>query len=221
LQKLSSMISVLITRPRYDKATHYLYYWSEPLKKEAESKGYDVYDISKKKASRKNVISFLNKHNPTVVIFNGHGSRDSVCGHDNEELIKARQDSYLLKGKNIFIRACDCGKDLGPDAIQSGATGFVGYKEPFIFFWDKEKFYHPLDDKVAAPFLESSNQVAISLIKGHPADYAHKASIKVYRKRLEEMLTSVSNSDKAWALVWNMRNQVCYSEASKRESKKS
>lgn len=47
------MPSLLITRPRYEPVTHYLYYWTINIVAEAHKKG-KVFDLEKEKVNKKN-----------------------------------------------------------------------------------------------------------------------------------------------------------------------
>ena len=201
---------LLITRPRYDKETHYLYYWTESLVGEAESKHWQVFNLEKEKAIRQNVESYLKKHKPQVIVFNGHGNEACVMGQDGDILLEANINTELLKGAIVYMRACDAGKLLGPDAIEKGARNFIGYEELFRFWARQEKFHKPLEDDYAKPFLECSNQVVISLIKGKTAEEAQADSMALYKKSIGKLLTSESsNSFLVPDLIWNMVNQVC------------
>lgn len=203
------MLSVLITRPRYEIATHYIFHWSSILVDEAKKKA-KLYLLDKEKANKNLVESYLRKHNPDIVIFNGHGNEYCVAGHDNEELISSGKNTSLLKNSDVYIRACSAGKVLGREIKQLGARSFIGYEEPFVFYKKDECFYEPLKDDYAQPFFETSNQVAISLIKGRTAQEAHGDSIKLYNKTISNLLTSKSgNSFLIPDLMGNMKNQIC------------
>jgi len=202
---------LLITRPRHDPPTHYLFYWSETLVKEAQNEGLDVIDLKKEKANKDNFQSYLKKRPINIVILNGHGNANSVGGQDNEVIISTNDGADLLKGKRVFIRACEAGLLLGQEIIKKGAMGFIGYIQPFIFLTDKNSFHKPLEDKLARPFLECSNQVALSLIKGNSAEDAHKDSLRKYNENIEKLSTSeTENSFLLPYLLWNMSSQVCY-----------
>src|SRR3989344_6664139 len=114
------IMSLLITRPRYDKETYYLYYWTESVIQEAESRGWKVFNLEKDKAIKTLVESYLKKHNPEVAVFNGHGDRSRVMGQDNDVLIEENTNTHLLKDKIVYMRACDAGKSLGIDAVNKG-----------------------------------------------------------------------------------------------------
>ncbi len=203
-------MSLLITRPRYELVTHYFYYWSEEIVKEAKKRMSGVTDLEKEKASRKLVESYLNKQKPKLVIFNGHGNNTCIAGQNEEIIIESGKNSHLLKDKVVYMRSCDSGKTLGPQAVKEGCKAFIGYGELFRFWTDKALVNDPLKDTYAQPFFETSNQVALSLIKGKTPQEAHKDSMIEYRKVISHLLTSnAENSFVVSDLIWNMHNQVC------------
>lgn len=203
-------MSFLITRPRYELVTHYFYYWSEDIVKEAKKRLSGVIDLKRGKACRKLVESYLEKQKPEIVIFNGHGNDTCIAGNDEEPLIESGKNSYLLKGKVVYMRSCDSGKTLGPQAIKEGCKAFIGYRELFRFWTDKASVNDPLNDDYAKPFFETSNQVPLSLIKGRTAREAHEDSMIEYRRIIGNLLTSnAANSFVVSDLIWNMHNQVC------------
>ena len=204
-------MSLLITRPRYDIPTHYLFHWSAGIIEEAKSARLQVFDLERGKANKRNVESYFKKQQPKLAVFNGHGNDTSITGQDGEVLVSANDNVELLRGSIIFVRACNAGTTLGPAAIKIGAKGFVGYRENFVLLSDNEKVGKPLDDEIASPFLECSNQVALSLIKGHSAKEAHMSSIKVYKRKIDEMLISTfANTHVLPFLYWNMMNQTYF-----------
>lgn len=204
-------MSLLITRPRHDTPTHYLFHWSKEIIDTAKSKGIDFFDIKQKKVTKKTVESYLRKKSPEIVILNGHGDKNTVAGHENEILISVDDNSHLLKDKKVYIRVCNSGENLGSDIMKSGATGFIGYKNPFMFPIDNNSFSKPLDDKIAKPCLECSNKIATSLVKGCSIKEAHDKSKKMVSKKIDEMYTSEEpNTYIIGFLQWNDMNQVCY-----------
>lgn len=201
----------LITRPRYDLATHYLYYWSKALLAMATSKSIAFIDIKKEKVIKKSVLSYIKKKAPDVVILNGHGSDNSVTGDGSKEILSVSDDLSIFEGKKIYVRSCDSGKLLGPALVKNGAVGFIGYQESFVFPFQPESIHDPITDDIAAICLLPSNQIAEALIKGASVREAHEKGIKVSQEKLEKLQTS-SSYDSRFApfLFWNMTNQVCY-----------
>ena len=72
--------------------------------------------------------------------------------------------------------------------------------------------HSPIDDPKARPFMEASNQVMISLLKGNKAKDASERSKSKFRDNYIRLLSSSADQDSlqaAQCLWWNMRNQVC------------
>lgn len=203
---------ILITRPLYDKTTHYLFHWSDILVKEAERFSV-VYNIMKKRVNRKTIDGFLRKQSPKIVIFNGHGNASLMAGQDNETLISS-ENAQLLAHKIVYMRACEAGQILGKEIINAGAKGFIGYTASFMFPYDRDMVSRPLQDEVAKPCLECSNQVGLGLIRGNTAKEAHEASMRIYQERIDALSTSNTPPYRIWFLQWNMINQVCYESTS-------
>lgn len=204
-------MSLLITRPRHDTATNYLYHWSGQILKVADSKSMRVIDLPKDKADKKNVQGYLKNDKANLVVFNGHGNDSVITGHDDQTLLSADENLDFLKGKTLFVRACRAARVLGRKAADSGGY-FVGYKEDFVFLHQSDKnsdfFRNPLSDELARPFMECSNQVAISLVKGHPPKAANEKSMEVYKRELNKMFVSNAESYNLPFLFSNMVNQV-------------
>lgn len=197
---------ILITRPLYDKTTHYFFYWSEKLVEEANHWS-GVYDIVKERVNRKTIEGFLKKRNPDIAIFNGHGNASSMTGHENEVIISVN-NADLLIDKKVYMRACEAGRILGPKIMDAGAKGFIGYVESFMFPYDKDMVSKPLEDEIAKPCLEASNVAGLGLIRGMSVKDAHEASIRMFQEKIEELSTSKTPPYKIWFLQWNMTNQV-------------
>lgn len=201
---------LLITRPRYEVTTHYLYHFTFCIIDEARRKNIKTFDLERNKANRSLTESFLKRHNPDIIIFNGHGNDSCIAGQDGEVLIDKRNVD-ILSGAVVYARACSVGKVLGREIIKYGGIGFIGYTEPFRFYVKKESFHKPLSDDYAQPFFESSNQVTFSLLKGRSTSDAHADSLKVYSRIISRLLVSEApNSFVIPDLYWNMKHQVCY-----------
>jgi hypothetical protein len=202
---------LLITRPRYDAATHYLFHWAGLLVAEAEKEKVKLVDLRIKKATKKNFDSYLSKQPIDTVILNGHGNADLVCGQDAEILVSINDNLSLLEGKDVFARACDAGASLGADIKKKGAASFIGYNQPFIFPIDKDSISQPLKDELAKPILECSNQVGLALIRGKSAEKAQEESLAKYKDKISECLSSKTPTTFMLPfLLWNMNAQVCY-----------
>lgn len=203
--------TLLITRPEHDASTYYLSKWSEKIIDKAKDKSINVIDLHRKKANRDRVIGILKKRGPKLVILNGHGSDISVQGHNNEIILK-EDDSEAIKDKIIYARSCRSAKSLGQNSITQGALAFLGYKEDFILVFNSTNVRKPLEDKTAELFLEPSNYIPVSLLKGHTAGDANKRAKDLFRKNIERLIIEGPSSDDYYAiryLLWDMSHQVC------------
>lgn len=207
--------SLLITRPNYEITTRYLYVWNKKVIKEAEDRGIVVLDLKKEKAVKNEFIGRMKKINPALVLLNGHGDSDCVTGHDNKILVKAGDNEEIFKGKMVYALACKSASVLGPKSVEAGAVAFIGYVKDFIFFNDDKKIAHPENDKVAGLFLDPSNRLSISLVKGNSVSEASKKSKKLFAENIKKLLNSDNDSQEYSSsfipyLLWNMKHQTYY-----------
>lgn len=204
--------SLLLTRPDYDLATRYLFYWSKPIIELAKQKNFKTIDLTGNKANKLELNERVKKTNPCFLFFNGHGSSESIKGQDGKVLISIKKNTKLLKGKIIYSRSCSSAKRLGPKAVSLGAKAFIGYKEPFIFIHDIRKSSRPLIDKDAELFLGPSNKVASTLLKGHTVSIADMRAKKAFKRNIRKLRTSEATKEDSSALrflYWDMKHQVC------------
>ncbi|MEK7597161.1 MAG: hypothetical protein AAB441_00775 [Patescibacteria group bacterium] len=187
---MKTLKSILITRPNHDLITTYLYYWSQPIIKEAMTKNIQTFDLSGKKANRSLLTSYIEKHNPIFIHFNGHGSNSLIAGYDNEILIEANKNDKLLAQKIIYALSCDSAKILGYSCIKNGALVFIGYKRKYILAYDIKSYTRPLKDKLAKLFLEPSNLVTISILKGNTVGNAFQKSQDSMRRHFLYMIST-------------------------------
>lgn len=201
---------LLITRPDHDPVTHYLSRWSLRIIDEAKRKNIYIIDLEREKAVRQRVIGTLQKTNPQLVVLNGHGNEHVVTGH-NDEIILQHEDKKAVISKIIFARSCRAARVLGKTSVAQGAVAFLGYQEDFWLVYEDRKISQPLDDKTAALFLEPSNYIAISLLKGHSTGEANERSKDLFRKNIQKLMVRGDSEDLTMAkyLYWDMINQVC------------
>ncbi|MDO8676311.1 MAG: hypothetical protein Q7K16_01525 [Candidatus Azambacteria bacterium] len=204
------MKHLLLTRPRYELTTHYLYYFAKIVIDFAQNKGNKVYDLKDNRANRHELTSFLSKKPVDIIFLNGHGQKNCICGQNDEILLQVNNNEELLKSKIVYALSCQTAKELGPKAITKGASAYIGYDEDFVFFTNKEMENKPLKDNRAKLFLEPSNQVVISLLKGDSPEEAHKKSKAAFAKNIEDLLTGkLPEKYLARYLYWDLRHQVC------------
>lgn len=205
-------MSFLITRPDYDSATKYLSHWSEEIIKVAKVKGKKIVDLKGKNVTKKELMGRISKLNPRLVVLNGHGSEQLILGQDDEILIQIGDNEHILHSRITYAVSCSCGKKLGPKSVMHGHTAFIGYDDDFVFTSNRKYLTRPLQDTRAKPFMEASNHVAISLLKGHKAADSSSRSKAMFEKSYKKLLSSESDPNSlqdAKYLRWNMMHQVC------------
>jgi len=182
----------------------------------ALAKGATVVDISREKVTQKEFTSRMAKVKPQLVVLNGHGSETELAGQDNGPLLDLT-NAHALKGTVTYARSCNSAHTLGPATVVQGAKAYIGYLQPFYMGYNRDKVIHPLEDEVAALFLEPSNHVVTSLLKGHPAGDASARSKTLSMKTIQRLTSSDAlPEDHLYAkLMWfNMINQICHGDPS-------
>lgn len=203
---------MLITRPNHDPTTNYLYYWSQELIDLAKKRGNQVIDLAKKRANAEEFASVIKKVRPSLVVLNGHGNSSIVGGYNDEPLIIAGKNEGLLNKAIVYARSCKSGEKLGPASIKSGCRAYIGYDDDFVFVTEIDKITRPLEDKTAKFFLEPSNCVVTSLLKGHSVEEADRRSKNLLRQNIQKLVTSAASKEEGDLvpyLLWNYTHQVC------------
>lgn len=211
--------SIIITRPAYDYTTRYISAWAGLMVSLAKGKVATVVDLAGSRASFKEFSSVMKKFSTAFVFINGHGNRNSVCGHDGEPLLTVGQNESLISGSVVYALSCSSARTLGYSAVQSGCRSYIGYEEDFVFAYDSNFRTKPLHDKTAALFLEPSNQVVTALLKGHTAEEAHANSKEAFVRNIRKLLTSQSSTIQSPALrflIWDYQHQVCLGDGNAR-----
>ncbi|MBU1071175.1 hypothetical protein KKG65_02050 [Patescibacteria group bacterium] len=203
------MNPLLITRPNHDLGTNYLYNWSEHVIEIAKKKMVKVLDLKAKKANKKNMTSYILKNNPSLLFLNGHGSFTTIMGQKNEILLDKNTDERLVKDRIIYARSCSAGAVLGGILVNRGAKTFVGYIGSFILVMEKDKGFHPLEDQMAKRFLEPSNLIVTSILKGNSVGKAYQKSIKEMKEILDYFLSSDSNYEEKTSAPYMWNNISC------------
>lgn len=201
----------LITRPRHEILLNLLFQWCKPVIAEAQAKQFRVLDLDGEKATRQTFASYITKNKPSLVFFNGHGSDDVITGHDNAVIIETDDGAELLKGTVVYARSCNAAKKLGVKAIKKGCRAFIGYAHKFAVAHSEVDVSRPFEDELAKLFIEPSNLVPISLLKGNSAREAYTKSQRAMRRNFSFMQSSVATSDQQLmaSYLWgNIRAQV-------------
>lgn len=192
----------LITRPQHDRAVNYLYYWAAEVLHFAKNKSINFSDFKGPKANRKEVSKYLEKQRPKLVIFNGHGTTDTIYGHKDEVLIKNNENENLLKDSITYAIACDAAQKLGKKIIEKGGKAFIGYKGPFGFAHDASRECTPAKDHIAEPFKKISNEINVSLLNAQTVKQAYEKSQQLCSKLINEYAVSDAKSENKHIRFW-------------------
>jgi hypothetical protein len=195
---------VIITLPKWDNVTEYLTVFSKVIVEEAYKK-YPTKIIEGQDVNKDNFQKVLKKLDYNCLIINGHGSQDSICGHKNQPLIELGKDEDLLKERITYARSCWAAYPLGKSCVQNTKCGcFIGYKIPFMFFYDETRLANPIKDSTAKIFFDTSNMVALSLIKGHTTQEANEITKRSMLKAINKALKNGDKDSRTIAeTLWN------------------
>lgn len=193
---------LLLTRPRHDALLEHLFYWCDEIVLSAKNHGIIVLDCKKEEANKETVSNYLKKQSPNLVIFNGHGDNNAVCGHHNKELIRIKHNEHLLKLKIVYAIACKTAFGLGKESVRKGCKAFIGYDQDFGVVLDNTRICSPTKDNYAKPFKKASNAVSLSLIKGNTAQTAYDKSQKTYSDLIRKYSISTSNKEDKEIRFW-------------------
>lgn len=203
--------TLLLTRPNHDHLTTYLFYWCEHILKEAKEKSFKVLDLYSEKANYIKFNSYIKKHKPDLVIINGHGNNATVTGYNNEPIIAINKNDDILENTVAYIRSCQVASKLGEACIRKKAIAIIGYNRNFALPTSADRTTDPLKDNVAKLFIEPSNLIPISLIKGNTVKEAHIKSKKAMVSNFRFMIStkaSQAQKDAAPYLWSNLKGQV-------------
>ncbi|MEA3430877.1 MAG: hypothetical protein U9R08_06385 [Nanoarchaeota archaeon] len=182
------MKKALFIRPSHDDVTSYLHHYSKELLKEADNKGFKTMNKEKDDATCAIVVSVIDKNDPEFIMFNGHGNTNLICGHKDEILIQKGVNHKLLKNKMIYSVSCSSAEDLG-ESVGDKKTTFIGYTEEFALGMDITCQTAVHRDKRAKLFLEPSNLLVKSILKGNSAKEAVAKAKSLMRENISKLRT--------------------------------
>ncbi len=178
----------LFVRPAHDEVTSYLHYYSKVLMKDSLDKGFITINKEKQDANKTIVTSIILKNKPKFIMFNGHGSPTIICGHKDEILIELGDNENLLKDKIVYSLSCSSAAELGRK-VSNDKNTFIGFTEDFALGMDTNSQTSIHRDKRAKLFLEPSNLLVKSLLKGNSAIEAVKKAKEQMKKNISELRT--------------------------------
>jgi hypothetical protein len=199
--------SLVVTCPDFDRMTRYLSTWAGEILRYCEAHGNATFVLSGEKANRRNLESFVKKHQPNILFLNGHGDDSRVAGHNND-IILDKDNVKIAAGTNVYALSCNSAAKLGALAMKNGAAGYIGYTKEFIMLSSATKTAHGAIDGKAKLFLEPSNVIVQSLAKGSIADDAAGKGRQAFLDSIKKAINSdiQSDDDKLVPyLFWDMK----------------
>ena len=199
----------LLTRPRHDKETSYLYSFSKAIVQIAkEDKAIRVKELADTTANRAEVERALTTNDRTFAFFNGHGDEETIYGHKDKPILD-KNNVLLTKNKIVYALACSSVARLGKLCVQSGAQAYIGYRDEFMWVGDPSTSAVPDRDNNAAPFRKVCHLLVHSLVTGETAGKAVEKTKTEYKKLIRNYGTSKDDpfGDIAaigFALSWNL-----------------
>lgn len=190
------MKGVLFSRPADDVTLNYLFYYSKELVLLSDSLGHKTINKEKERANKNEIISLIKNLKPDLIMFNGHGSSEEICGHKREVIISSKYNPEILKGTITYSLSCSSAAILGKKTIDVGAVSFIGYEFDFALGKDPDSEASPRHDKIAKLFLDPSNVLFSSLIEG-----------KTVKKSVEKAKTMMMKN------VWYLNTTKSFPEA--------
>lgn len=205
------MACILVTRPNHDLPTIYLYRWSEALIHLAKRKLFTVLDLNGDKADRVTFEKYLRVNRPIFVFLNGHGTADDVRGIGDEIIIDKDTKGKDIQGVVIYARSCDAGVNLGSILCTLGAKTFVGYDRPFSVITSNSCNSRPLEDSMAKLFLDPSNLLVSTMLKGNTVSEANERSKTEMKRNISHLITRGDTSSATY-LYNNLLGQVLFGD---------
>lgn len=193
-----------MTLPRHDDVTEYLSQFSQQIEDLAKEKNIEIKSLRDKEAIRIIFEKIIKSQDYKMVVFNGHGSENSINGY-KETILQAGVNDFLIKDRIVYARSCNAAVILGVKCTKNSKEGcFIGYDRPFQFYVNTKWTGNPLKDNTARVFLESSNLVPISLIKGNSTFHANENSKKQILKNIRKTISNPdAESFKIAEALWN------------------
>lgn len=204
---------IVVTNPAHDVVTQYLDAWQEEIiglaKKQKDTL---IFELNGASTTKKDLTNLIEQKNPQFVIFNGHGSCDSIFGFQGCCLIKAEDNDNILAKKIVHSLTCSSAKILGPQCIKIGTLSYIGYDDDFeMYHLNKGTKKERRGDGIANLFLEPAFEAILSLVKGCPTEIAFNNSQNKYLSNLKSVIAR-NDPDLniiAASLYHNLRCQTC------------
>jgi len=186
---------LLLIRPtvRGDAFTAFAWRWAEDVKTRALAEGWEVEDLGGAHATRARVEEALSRvavQRPRLVMHYDHGSELTLYGHSPrrgrqsiEDLVPVIDETNIELTAGMFVSAVACysAAQLGPLAMRSRASGYLGYSDALVTGW-----WRPTEQYGAA-----INAPNYALLEGRSPQEAFAAGLRAW-ERLEAQLFQVA-----------------------------
>ena len=194
---------MILSLPNSDLVTQYISHYSSFVEKEAENKNIPIKKLCAEEANMKEFNKVVTKLNYSFIFINGHGSESEIFGQ-REPLLKTGINHELMKDRVVYARSCNSALVLGKACVENSKGCYIGYNLPFQFYNDENWSGNPEKDPLAGLFIEPSNLIPISLIKGNSAEFADENSKQIILKRINKTLKEKSEGAFEISLaLWN------------------
>ena len=197
---------LIITCPEHDDATSYLTYFSKNIISQAVLNRLKNKQISDQNLNFNDFSQIIEKLDYKFLVLNAHGSSEAIFGYKDNIIIQLGKNEALLKDRIIYARSCNAGGKLGSECMKNTRKGcFIGYQLPFIFYMDTKWTAKPSNDNAAKLFLEPSNLIPISIIKGHSGIEAHDHAKRQILKTMNKLMAGKQEQETPFYLeaLWN------------------
>ena len=202
------MAEILFSRPDDDIMLSYLYYYSNDLVKLSDKLGHQTINKEKENANKKIITSIISKRKPQLIMFNGHGSPEEICGHRKEVIISSNENAGILKGAIVYALSCASALVLGPKSVKEGAKCFIGYDFDFVLGKDRDSEASPRHDKLARLFLNPSNSLFSSLLNGKEVKDSVEKAKKEMQDNIDYLHTTNSIPDAIYYAPYLFSNRL-------------
>ena len=185
-----------------------LFFYSKELVDESNKKGFQTINKEKDLANKATVVNIIQTKSPNFIMFNGHGNPNLICGHNNEKLIELGKNHDLLKNRIIYSLSCSSAAQLGK-AVADENTVFVGYTGEFALGMDKRYQSSIHRDEGAKLFLEPSNILVKSILKGNKVKEAVTKAKELMKKNISLLRTNPPSIEAQDYLPYLFNNCIC------------
>lgn len=197
----------LFSRPSHDNTVIYLNHYSKELVDLSKKNHHKTLNRENEKANKGEIINLIKKQKPNFIMFNGHGDSNTICGHNNEPLVICNKNHKILSDSIVYSLSCSSCLNLGKKAAEEGSC-FIGYEIDFVLGKDPDSQASPLKDKIAKLFLEPSNVLVKSLLKGSSVGYSVEKSKKKMMENIGYLNTTKDFPEAIYYAPYLLNNYI-------------